>query len=96
MWIYFQTIPILYIHRICNSDTAISSLPLLYCTQATYCASLFPPSYEFVKYLRQYVESSLGAVVEKGIESRGKGDEPGVGHDTLVHAVTGSTRESEE
>lgn len=53
-------------------------------------------SYEFVKYLRQYVESSLGAVIEKETEScsRGDGHGAGSGQDTLVHAVTNGTRES--
>lgn len=53
-------------------------------------------SYEFVKYLRQYVESSLGAVIEEEMESCSRGDGHGVGsgQDTLVHAVTRRTRES--
>lgn len=53
-------------------------------------------SYEFVKYLRQYVESSLGAVIEEETESCSRGDGHGVGsgQDTLVHAVTRRTRES--
>lgn len=53
-------------------------------------------SYEFVKYLRQYVESTLGAVIEEETESCAKGDGHaiGSGQDTLVHAVTRRTRES--
>ncbi|KAG7316381.1 hypothetical protein KOW79_019922 [Hemibagrus wyckioides] len=53
-------------------------------------------NYEFVKYLRQYVESSLGAVMEEETENCSKGDGHGVGagQDTLVHAVTRKTRES--
>ncbi|XP_017312018.2 protein broad-minded isoform X2 [Ictalurus punctatus] len=53
-------------------------------------------NYEFVKYLRQYVESSLGAVIEEETESCSRGDGHGVGsgQDTLVHAVTRRTRES--
>lgn len=53
-------------------------------------------SYEFVKYLRQYVESSLGAVIEEETENftRGDGHAIGTGQDTLVHAVTKRTRES--
>ncbi|KAM6964920.1 protein broad-minded [Aplochiton taeniatus] len=47
-------------------------------------------NYEFVKYLRQYVESSLGAVTEEETEkwARGDGTAMGSGQDTLVHAVT--------
>uniref|UniRef100_A0A3B4WUY0 Protein broad-minded n=1 Tax=Seriola lalandi dorsalis TaxID=1841481 RepID=A0A3B4WUY0_SERLL len=53
--------------------------------------------YEFVKYLRQYVESSLGTVVEEEtkILTRGDGQHSvGSGHDTLIHAVTRRTRDS--
>ncbi|XP_071403331.1 protein broad-minded, partial [Centroberyx affinis] len=56
-------------------------------------------NYEFVKYLRQYVESSLGAVVEEETENLARGDAQhgiGSGHDTLIHAVTRRTRESAE
>uniref|UniRef100_A0A8C7J999 Protein broad-minded n=1 Tax=Oncorhynchus kisutch TaxID=8019 RepID=A0A8C7J999_ONCKI len=55
-------------------------------------------NYEFVKYLRQYVESSLGAVIEEETEScaRGEGYAVGSVQDTLVHAVTRKTRESGE
>ncbi|XP_035280107.1 protein broad-minded isoform X1 [Anguilla anguilla] len=53
-------------------------------------------NYEFVKYLRQYVESSLGAVIDEETESCARGDSHaiGSGQDTLVHAVTRRTRES--
>ncbi|CAJ1077981.1 protein broad-minded isoform X2 [Xyrichtys novacula] len=56
-------------------------------------------NYEFVKYLRQYVESSLGTVVEEETKNLTRGDEQhaiGSGHDTLVHAVTRRTRDSAE
>ncbi|KAK7940122.1 hypothetical protein WMY93_003448 [Mugilogobius chulae] len=56
-------------------------------------------NYEFVKYLRQYMETSLGAVVEEEIKSLTKGDGQhavGSGHDTVVHSVTCKTRESTE
>ncbi|XP_022626071.1 protein broad-minded [Seriola dumerili] len=56
-------------------------------------------NYEFVKYLRQYVESSLGTVVEEEtkILTRGDGQHSvGSGHDTLIHAVTRRTRDSAE
>ncbi|XP_031437936.1 protein broad-minded [Clupea harengus] len=55
-------------------------------------------NYEFVKYLRQYVESSLGAVIDEETENcaRGDGHAIGTGQDTLVHAVTRKTRESVE
>ncbi len=53
-------------------------------------------SYEFVKYLRAYVESSLNTVIEEATENftRGDGHAIGTGQDTLVHAVTKRTRES--
>ncbi|KAJ8396241.1 hypothetical protein AAFF_G00021080 [Aldrovandia affinis] len=53
-------------------------------------------NYEFVKYLRQYVESALGAVIDEETEccARGDGHAIGSGQDTLVHAVTRRTRES--
>ncbi|KTG32354.1 hypothetical protein cypCar_00003918 [Cyprinus carpio] len=53
-------------------------------------------NYEFVKYLREYVESSLGAVIEEETENftRGDGHAVGSGQDTVVHAVTKRTRES--
>ncbi|KAJ0061229.1 hypothetical protein NL108_013523 [Boleophthalmus pectinirostris] len=56
-------------------------------------------SYEFVKYLRQYMETSLGTVVEEEIKNLTKGDGQhavGSGHDTVVHSVTQKTRESAE
>ncbi|KAM4632881.1 protein broad-minded [Polymixia lowei] len=55
-------------------------------------------NYEFVKYLCQYVERSLGVVVEAETENcaRGDGQAIGSGHDTLIHAVTRRTRESAE
>uniref|UniRef100_A0A671V4Z7 Protein broad-minded n=1 Tax=Sparus aurata TaxID=8175 RepID=A0A671V4Z7_SPAAU len=55
-------------------------------------------NYEFVKYLRQYVESSLGTVVEEETKSLTKDGQHaiGSGHDTLIHAVTRRTRDSDE
>ncbi|XP_056283570.1 protein broad-minded isoform X2 [Pseudoliparis swirei] len=56
-------------------------------------------NYEFVKYLRQYVESSLGTVVEEETKNFTRGDGQhavGSGHDTLIHAVTQRTRDSAE
>ncbi|KAM6915461.1 protein broad-minded [Xenentodon cancila] len=56
-------------------------------------------NYELVKYLRQYVESSLGAVVEEETMNltRGEGKHAiSSGHDTLIHAVTQRTRDSAE
>uniref|UniRef100_A0A8D0CYK9 Protein broad-minded n=1 Tax=Sander lucioperca TaxID=283035 RepID=A0A8D0CYK9_SANLU len=56
-------------------------------------------NYEFVKYLRQYVESSLGSVVEeetKNLTRRDGQHAIGSGHDTLIHAVTQKTRDSAE
>ncbi|XP_056150177.1 protein broad-minded [Lampris incognitus] len=55
-------------------------------------------NYELVRYLRQYVESSLGAVVEEETENyaRRVGQAIGSGHDTLIHTVTRRTRESAE
>ncbi|XP_030628390.1 protein broad-minded [Chanos chanos] len=53
-------------------------------------------NYEFVKYLREYVETSLGPVIEEETENCAKGDGHGIGsgQDTLVHAVTRKSRES--
>uniref|UniRef100_A0A4W4ESN2 Protein broad-minded n=1 Tax=Electrophorus electricus TaxID=8005 RepID=A0A4W4ESN2_ELEEL len=53
-------------------------------------------NYEFVKYLRHYVESTLGAVIEEETESCATGDGHAIGsaQDTLVHVVTRRTRES--
>ncbi|XP_047184716.1 protein broad-minded isoform X3 [Scophthalmus maximus] len=56
-------------------------------------------NYEFVKYFRQYVETSLGTVVEEETKNltRGEGQHAiGSGHDTLIHAVTRRTRDSAE
>uniref|UniRef100_A0A3Q3FG83 BROMI N-terminal domain-containing protein n=1 Tax=Labrus bergylta TaxID=56723 RepID=A0A3Q3FG83_9LABR len=56
-------------------------------------------NYEFVKYLRQYMESSLGTVIEEETKSLTKGDgQPAIGssHDTLIHAITRRTRDSAE
>ncbi|KAJ0026787.1 hypothetical protein NQD34_017787 [Periophthalmus magnuspinnatus] len=56
-------------------------------------------NYEFVKYLRQYMETSLGTVVEEEIKNLTKGDGQhavGSGQDTVVHSVTRKTRESAE
>ncbi|XP_038582947.1 protein broad-minded [Micropterus salmoides] len=56
-------------------------------------------NYEFVKYLRQYVESSLGTVVEEETKNLTRGDAQHAispGHDTLIHAVTRRTRDSAE
>ncbi|XP_076873991.1 protein broad-minded isoform X2 [Brachyhypopomus gauderio] len=53
-------------------------------------------NYEFVKYLRQYVECTLGAVIEGETESCARGDAHAIGsaQETLVHVVTRRTRES--
>ncbi|XP_061563025.1 protein broad-minded isoform X2 [Cololabis saira] len=54
-------------------------------------------NYELVKYLRQYVESSLGGVVgEETMDlTKGEGKNPICsGHDTVTHAVTQRTRDS--
>ncbi|XP_029903303.1 protein broad-minded [Myripristis murdjan] len=56
-------------------------------------------NYEFVRYLRQYVENSLGTVVEEETETLARADgQPaiGPGQDTLIHAITRRTRESAE
>uniref|UniRef100_A0A672YS93 BROMI N-terminal domain-containing protein n=2 Tax=Sphaeramia orbicularis TaxID=375764 RepID=A0A672YS93_9TELE len=56
-------------------------------------------NYDFVKYLRQYVENSLGTVVEEETKNLSRGDGQhaiGSGHDTLIHAVTRKTRASDE
>ncbi|KAG7508076.1 hypothetical protein JOB18_002477 [Solea senegalensis] len=56
-------------------------------------------NYEFVKYLRQYVQSSLGTVVEEETKNltRGEGQHTiGSGHDNLIHAITRRTRDSAE
>ncbi|CAI9573342.1 unnamed protein product [Staurois parvus] len=55
-------------------------------------------NYELVKYLRHYIKSSLGSVIEDETErctfaqSQGEGS----GYDTLVQRVTKRTRESKE
>ncbi|XP_074846756.1 protein broad-minded isoform X2 [Carettochelys insculpta] len=55
-------------------------------------------NYEFVKYLRQYLCSTLGTVIEeeteKCISAQNQGE--GSGYDTLVQHVTKKTRESKE
>ncbi|XP_034555968.1 protein broad-minded isoform X2 [Notolabrus celidotus] len=55
-------------------------------------------TYELVKYLRQYVESSLGTVVEEETKNLTRDAQHAVssGHDTLIHAVTRRTRDSDE
>ncbi|XP_039980895.1 protein broad-minded isoform X2 [Xiphias gladius] len=56
-------------------------------------------NYEIVKYLRQYVESYLGTVVEEETRNLTRGDgqhATGSGHDSLIHAITRRTRESAE
>lgn len=56
-------------------------------------------SYEFVKYLRQYVENSMGTVVDEEIKNltRVEGQHAvGAGHDTLIHTVTRGTSDSVE
>nr|DBA26619.1 TPA: hypothetical protein GDO54_010859 [Pyxicephalus adspersus] len=55
-------------------------------------------NYELVKYLRHYIKSSLGSVIEEETErctfAQSQGD--GSGYDTLVQRVTKRTRESAE
>ncbi|XP_048348015.1 protein broad-minded isoform X2 [Sphaerodactylus townsendi] len=55
-------------------------------------------NYEFVKYLRQYISSTLGFVIEeetdKCTSAQNQGE--GSGYDTLVQHVTKKTRESKE
>ncbi|KAM3602933.1 uncharacterized protein V6R79_013540 [Siganus canaliculatus] len=56
-------------------------------------------NYEFVRYLRQYVQSSLGTVVEEETKTLTRGDDQhtiGSSHDALIHAVTQRTRDSAE
>ncbi|RXM31294.1 hypothetical protein EOD39_7152 [Acipenser ruthenus] len=55
-------------------------------------------NYEFIRYLRHYVESVLGSVIEKETESctSAEGQAVGSGQDTLVQTVTRKTRESNE
>uniref|UniRef100_A0A673M6T0 Protein broad-minded n=1 Tax=Sinocyclocheilus rhinocerous TaxID=307959 RepID=A0A673M6T0_9TELE len=51
-------------------------------------------NYEFVKYLRKYVESCLGAVIEEETENLTRGDGHALGSGQDTHAVTKRTRES--
>ncbi|XP_053317262.1 protein broad-minded [Spea bombifrons] len=55
-------------------------------------------NYELVKYLRHYIKSSLGSVIEEETEkctfAQSQGE--GLGYDTLVQRVTKRTRESKE
>ncbi|KAM8846117.1 protein broad-minded [Synchiropus picturatus] len=56
-------------------------------------------NYEFVKFLRQHLEASVGLVVEEETRKLTGGDRQhaiGAGHDTLIHTVTNTTRESQE
>ncbi|MFT7802979.1 protein broad-minded [Arapaima gigas] len=55
-------------------------------------------NYEFVRYLQQYIESALGTVIDEETEYCMGEDGQAVasGQDTLVHAVTRRTQESEE
>uniref|UniRef100_A0A3B3CUW4 BROMI N-terminal domain-containing protein n=1 Tax=Oryzias melastigma TaxID=30732 RepID=A0A3B3CUW4_ORYME len=56
-------------------------------------------SYEFVRYLRQYIESSLGAAVEEEMLNLTLGERQhgtGSGHDALINAVTCRTKDSAE
>nr|XP_014349915.1 PREDICTED: protein broad-minded isoform X2 [Latimeria chalumnae] len=55
-------------------------------------------NYEFVRYLRHYVYSMLGSVIEEETErcSSAEGQAVGLGQDTLVQHVTRKTRESKE
>ncbi|XP_053139677.1 protein broad-minded isoform X2 [Hemicordylus capensis] len=61
-------------------------------------APSFAPSYEFVKYLRQYISSTLGSVIEEETEkcTSAQNQGEGSGYDTLVQHVTKKTRESKE
>ncbi|XP_047244018.1 protein broad-minded isoform X4 [Girardinichthys multiradiatus] len=53
-------------------------------------------NYEFVRYLCQHVDGSLGTVVDDEIQNltRGGHHAVGSGHDTLIHVVTRRTRDS--
>ncbi|NWJ10819.1 BROMI protein, partial [Crypturellus undulatus] len=55
-------------------------------------------NYEFVKYLRQYINNTLGSVVEEETEKCTSAQSQGEvsGYDTLVQHVTKKTRESKE
>ncbi|XP_061560030.1 protein broad-minded isoform X1 [Phycodurus eques] len=54
-------------------------------------------NYEFVKYLRRRLETSLGGVVDEEIRKLSREDGQhavGSGHDAIVHAATGRSRAS--
>ncbi|XP_027704417.1 protein broad-minded isoform X1 [Vombatus ursinus] len=55
-------------------------------------------NYEFVKYLRQYIYSTLGTMIEEEMEkcTSDKNQGEGPGYDTLVQHVTKVTQESKE
>ncbi|XP_030054422.1 protein broad-minded isoform X2 [Microcaecilia unicolor] len=55
-------------------------------------------NYEFVKYLRHYIKSCLGSVIEGETENctSAQSQEGGPGYDTLVQHVTKKTRETKE
>ncbi|XP_065444501.1 protein broad-minded isoform X7 [Chrysemys picta bellii] len=55
-------------------------------------------NYEFVKYLRQYICSTLGSVIEEETEkcTSAQNQGEGSGYDTLVQHVTKKTQESKE
>ncbi|XP_043819564.1 protein broad-minded isoform X2 [Dromiciops gliroides] len=55
-------------------------------------------NYEFVKYLRQYIYSTLGAMIEEEMEkcTSDQNEAEGPGYDTLVQHVTKVTQESKE
>ncbi|XP_062980795.1 protein broad-minded [Elgaria multicarinata webbii] len=55
-------------------------------------------NYEFVKYLRQYINNMLGSVIEEETEkcTSAQSQGEGSGYDTLVQHVTKKTRESKE
>ncbi|NXV80859.1 BROMI protein, partial [Atlantisia rogersi] len=55
-------------------------------------------NYEFVKYLRQYINNTVGPVIEEETEKCSSAQSQGEvsGYDTLVQHVTKKTRESKE
>ncbi|XP_014433426.2 protein broad-minded isoform X1 [Pelodiscus sinensis] len=55
-------------------------------------------NYEFVKYLRQYIRTTLGSVIEEETEkcTSAQNQGEGSGYDTLAQHVTKKTRESKE
>ncbi|XP_062426912.1 protein broad-minded [Rhea pennata] len=55
-------------------------------------------NYEFVKYLRQYINNTLGSVIEEETEKCTSAQNQGEvsGYDTVVQRVTKKTRESKE